>query len=168
MKLAAALLVLLAVPAAARAAPAPELAPFAFLAGSCWHADFPGGRMADTHCFSWVYGGHFLRDRHVVTGLPEPYRGETLYRWDDAAGAIRYDYYSSDGAHSGGLARGDGAAIRFTEAVDGGGHDGATAIRSSWTRADDGYVALAETPDGTGWRTLWRMHFTRAGPAPAD
>lgn len=168
MKSAAALLVLLAVPGASPAAPAPELAPFAFLAGSCWRAAFPGGPVTDTHCFTWVYGGRFLRDRHVVTGTPEPYRGETLYRWDRAADAIRYDYYSSDGAHSGGLARSDGAAIRFTEEVDGGSHDGATSIRSSWTRVDDGYVALAETPDGTGWRTLWRMRFTRAGAAPAD
>lgn len=164
MKLAAALIVLLTAPAA----PAPELAPFGFLAGSCWRAAFPGGRATDTHCFTWVYGGHFLRDRHVVTGMPEPYRGETLYRWDGAAAAIRYDYYSSDGAHSGGLARADGAAIRFTEEVDGGSHNGATTVRSSWTRAGDGYVALAETPQGDGWRTLWRMQFTRLGEAPAD
>lgn len=168
MKWIAATLALLAIPAGSPAAPAPELAPFAFLADSCWRAAFPGGRLTDTHCFTWVYGGHFLRDRHVVTGPSEPYRGETLYRPDRAAAAIRYDYYSSDGAHSGGLARPDGAAIRFTEEVDGGAHDGATIIRSSWTREDDGYVALAETPPGDGWRTLWRMHFTRVGPAPAD
>ncbi len=53
---------------------------------------------------------------------PSPIAARTLYRWDGAAGAIRYDYYSSDGAHSGGLARPDGTAIRFSEEVDGGAH----------------------------------------------
>lgn len=156
-------------PSAAPAALAPGLAPFAFFAGSCWRATFPDGRMTDTHCFTAVYGGHFLRDRHVVAGAPAAYLGETLYRWDNAAGAIRYDYYSSDGSHSGGTARPAGDAIGFVEEVQGAGHDGATTIRSTWTRdGADAYVALAEAPQGAGWRTLWRMHFTRIGAAPAD
>src|SRR3954470_18342726 len=74
---------------------APELQPFAFLAGSCWRATFPGGQMTDTHCFSLILNGHFLRDRHIVSHAPDPYLGETIYRWDTAAGRVRYDYYAS-------------------------------------------------------------------------
>src|SRR4051795_10740603 len=85
---------------------AAELQPFAFLAGSCWRATFPGGEMTDTHCFSPILNGHFLRDRHIVSHAPDPYLGETIYRWDAAAGRVRYDYYASDGSHSAGEAQG--------------------------------------------------------------
>src|SRR6187551_2099463 len=77
---------------------APVFQPLAFVAGSCWRATFPDGRMTDTHCFSPILNGHFLRDRHIVTRAPNPYVGETIYRWDAATGRIRYDYYASDGS----------------------------------------------------------------------
>src|SRR5947209_20626453 len=94
--------ILLALAAALPAAPASaadglaaELQPFAFLAGSCWRATLPGGQMTDTHCFTSMLGGRFLRDRHRINGAA--YAGETIYRWDAAAGRIRWDYYASDG-----------------------------------------------------------------------
>ena len=50
-----------------------ELKPFAFLVGSCWTGTFPNGTSTDTHCFEPVYGGLFIRDRHVVRGARTPY-----------------------------------------------------------------------------------------------
>jgi hypothetical protein len=148
---------------------APQLQPLAFLAGSCWRADFPGGRMTDTHCYSPILYGHFLRDRHIVSRSPEPYSGETIYRWDAAAGRIRYDYFASDGAHSAGTAEASTTGLAFTEDHQDGAAGTAMQIRSSWTReGDDVYVALTETRDGEGWRTLFRLRFTRLAERPAD
>lgn len=164
-------LILAALPAAAPAALVPQLAPLAFLAGSCWSGSEEGMR-TDTHCFTPVYDGRFLRDRHIVAGGKDPpYLGETLYRWSAEAQAIAYAYYSSDGSFGSGVARRDGDVLSFTFALD-----AAVAgpppprIRTTWTReSDEAYTAHAEIGTGeTGWRTLWRMRFTRVGPAPAD
>ena len=35
--------------------------PLAFLVGHCWRGTFPDGRATDEHCFSWIYGGRFVR-----------------------------------------------------------------------------------------------------------
>jgi hypothetical protein len=98
------LALILALQTAATAAPpalAPEFQPLAFLVGSCWRASFPGGGQAtDTHCYTALYGGRYIRDVHVVEGGPPGYGGETIYRWDPQARRIRYDYYASDGGHS--------------------------------------------------------------------
>ena len=147
----------------------PQLAPLAFLAGSCWRASFPGGQMTDTHCFSPILNGHFLRDRHVVSQAPDPYLGETIYRWDAAAGRIHYDYYASDGSHSAGTAQAAPNGLAFTEEQ----HDSADGnpmqIRSSWTReGPDAYTALAEAREGDTWRTLFRLRFTRIPQPPAE
>src|SRR6478672_10495852 len=89
---------------AAAATPAPavaaELQPLAFMVGSCWRASFPGGQASDTHCYTAIHGGRYIRDVHVVAGGSPGYGGETIYRWDPQARRIRYDYYASDGGHS--------------------------------------------------------------------
>jgi hypothetical protein len=156
------------VPASAADTLAAQLQPFAFLAGACWRADFPGGQMTDTHCFSPILNGHFLRDRHIVSHAPDPYLGETIYRWDSAAGRIHYDYYSSDGSHSAGTALAAAAGLTFLdEQQDSGGH--VTQIRSTWTREGaDTYVAFAEMRTGDSWRPLFRLRFTRIAQLPAD
>jgi hypothetical protein len=146
-----------------------ELQPFAFLAGSCWRATFPGGQMTDTHCFAPILNGHFLRDRHVVDHRPDAYRGETLYRWDAAAGRIHYDYYASDGSHSAGTAQAAANGLSFLDDQHDAAGGNAAQIRSSWTReGDDAYVALAETRSGDGWRPLFRLRFTRIAGRPVD
>jgi hypothetical protein len=156
-------------PASAADTLAPQFQPLAFLAGSCWRASFPSGQMTDTHCFSPILNGHFLRDRHIVTRAPNPYFGETIYRWDAAAGRIRFDYYASDGSHGAGTAGVTPTGLAFTEDHQDSGSGTAMQIRSSWTReGDDAYVTLTETREGEGWRTLFRLRFTRIAERPAD
>ena len=145
------------------------LQPFAFLAGACWRAAFPGGRMTDTHCFSPILNGHFLRDRHIVSHAPDPYLGETIYRWDAAARRIHYDYYASDGSHSAGTAEAAANGLTFLDEQHDAAGGNAMQIRSTWTREGaDTYVALAETRDGDGWRELFRLRFTRIAQPPAE
>ena len=148
---------------------APVFQPLAFVAGSCWRATFPDGRMTDTHCFSPILSGHFLRDRHIVTRAPNPYVGETIYRWDAATARIRYDYYASDGSHGAGTAEASATGLAFTEDHRDSDCGTAMQIRSSWTReGEDAYVALTEMREGEGWRTLFRLRFTRIAERPAD
>ena len=69
--------------------PAPAYQPLAFLVGHCWRGTFPDGKVTDEHCFSWVYGGKFVRDQHVVhrgAGQADDL-GESIYLWDAAAEA---------------------------------------------------------------------------------
>ena len=157
------------VPASAADSLAPELRPFAFLAGACWRASFPGGQMTDTHCFSPILNGHFLRDRHVVSHAPDPYVGETIYRWDASAGRIHYDYYASDGSHSAGTAQAAANGLSFLDEQHDAAGGNAMQIRSTWTReGTDTYDVLAETRTGDSWRTLFRLRFTRISQLPAD
>src|SRR5262245_20833526 len=72
--------------------PSTHWAPQAFLAGSGWKGTFPDGKRTDEHCFEWVYGGQFLRDRHTVKGGEAPYGGETIYYWDAESKLVNYLY----------------------------------------------------------------------------
>lgn len=147
---------------------AAELQPFAFLVGSCWRASFPNSTQTDTHCYTAMLGGRYIRDVHVVEGAPAPYAGETIYRWDPQARRIRYDYYASDGGYSAGFADPTPIGITFPEETYVGG-DGATmTLRTVQTGAGESYTrtSSARQPDGS-WREMWTMRFTRAGPASA-
>jgi hypothetical protein len=155
----------------AAAAPAdsmePNLQPLAFLVGSCWRGTLPDNSGIDTHCFTPMLRGHFLRDRHNVT--PVGYSGETLYRWDSAARQIRLDYYSSDGLLMAGTASAGEHGLTFELGYVAG--DGSpTVIRATWTRdGPDAYVVTAEARDHDGWRPVpGRARFQRVGPAPPD
>jgi hypothetical protein len=161
-------LVAVAALAPASAADSPltsQLEPLAFLAGQCWSGPFPGGKATDEHCFEWVYDGRFLRDRHIVRGGENPYRGETLYYWDPAEKAIAYIYFNSDGGVSRGNARADGDTLVFPSerhTLEGG------AVReygTTWKREGaDRYVAVtSELKDGQ-WHEAWRVDFRRVGP----
>jgi uncharacterized protein YndB with AHSA1/START domain len=86
------------------------LEPMAFLAGHCWRGEIAPGRH-DTHCFEPAYGGQHLRDRHVVTGGPRPYSGETLY--SVTPDGVRYTYFNSIGGVSEGGMRPDGDRLDF-------------------------------------------------------
>lgn len=156
---------------AAGAAPAPtlvpELQPLAFLVGSCWRASFPGGQATDTHCYTAMLGGRYIRDVHVVAGGP-PYGGETVYRWDPQTRAIRYDYYASDGGHSSGTAVPTAAGIDFPDDHYVGPDGAAMTLRTVQTGGADGYmrVSSARQPDGS-WREMFTLRFTRSAAAPA-
>ena len=73
----------------------PDLAPLDWLVGHCWRGTLATGD-ADTHCFTRE--GDAIRDRHeVVHAGRMVYWGETHFRWDVAARAIRYSYVNANG-----------------------------------------------------------------------
>ena len=87
------------------------LAPVAALAGACWVAPFPGGKLADLQCFEPMEGGRFVRARHVVLGSEPLYSGETIYYVDGATRRLAFVYFTSLGGVSRGamLPQADGA-----------------------------------------------------------
>lgn len=148
--------------------PPMRLAALAFLAGSCWRGTFPGGRQTDTHCFSPIYQGTFMQDRHVVEGASAPYSGHTLYSYDVMGRSIRFTYHASDGSRSTGAAVPRPGGLSFPAETHRAADGRETTIRSSWTRdGADAYVVLSEARRGGRWRELWRMRMVRTGPTPA-
>jgi hypothetical protein len=146
--------------------PDPNLRPLAFLAGSCWRATYPLGRGADTHCFTWIFGGRFLRERR--RGALAGDSGETIYHWDASARQIRWDYYSSRGPLGSGTASAteDGLAFAYRSADFG--HPVAT--RVDWRRdGPDSYVETTQYRQHGRWRTEpGPPRYRRIGPAPPD
>ncbi len=160
------LLTLLSIPGLAAAqAPAPY-EPLAFLAGSCWKGTFPNGKRSDEHCFTWMYGGKFLRDRHVVRGEGRPDDlGETIYFWNPQARQIEYLYVESDGGFSRGVVGVAPGALVFPPAsyVDQGKTE---TYRSRWSRdGAEAYDVVTEFQSGDSWREGWRVHMVRVGKA---
>jgi hypothetical protein len=148
---------------------APELQPLAFLVGGCWRATFPGTTQTDTHCYTAMHGGRHVRDRHVVEGAPAPYSGETIYRWDPETRRIRYDYYASDGGHSGGAAEPTTTGLSFPEEIYVGADGQRMTLRNAMTREGAAaFSGLSEMRQGETWREMWRMRFERVSDAPAD
>ena len=100
---------------AAGDAPSSPYQPLSFLVGHCWKGTFPDGKMTDEHCFSWIYGGKFVRDEHVVRrgeGHADGF-GESIYLWDAASGRLEYLYIESAGGYSRGTVSVDGDALVF-------------------------------------------------------
>jgi len=156
-------LALLLLPFAASAEPAPHFQPQAFLAGHCWKGTFPDGQQTDEHCFEWVYGGKFLRDRHVVS--KDAYGGETIYFWDADAKAVHYLYFNTAGGVSRGsvAARDDGTLVFPEERYSAEGVE--QVYRSSWRReGDDAYLVLTEIQTPEGWKEAWHMRMLRQAP----
>lgn len=146
------------------AEPSP-LAPMAFLAGSCWVAAFPDGEATDEHCFEWVYGGKFLRDRHVVRGRRDPYQGETWYGWDAEQQSIAYWYFNSLGGVSTGTGSSTAEGLVFPErhASD----SGVREFRNVWRQTGhDSYCAVLTEKRGPAWVEVWTMEFTRTSHNP--
>jgi hypothetical protein len=148
-------------------AEADHFAPLAFLAGECWKGSFPDGKATDEHCFEWMFGGKFLRDRHVVEGRETPYQGETIYAWDPARNAIVYWYVNSDGGFSTGALHVEGDSLVFpdetyvNEGVE-------LRFRSVWRRdGSDAYVAKTEQKVGDAWREAWTVRFIPVTASPS-
>lgn len=155
-------------PAAAMAPVADPYQPLAFLVGHCWQGTFASGGKTDTHCFSRVYGGRFVRDEHVVhrpDGAPDQF-GESIYVWDSAARELQYLYFESGG----GILRGtvtseDGAlvfpAARYVE-------DGKSmTLRSRWRPVgDDAYDVTTEFEVDGRWMPGFSLHMQRVRSAP--
>jgi hypothetical protein len=152
---------LLLLPLAAVAEPTPY-APLAFLAGHCWKGDLPGGKDSDEHCFTWVYGGKFLRDVHTVRGSGHAdYLGESTYLWNAESGRLEYLYMESQGGSSRGSVVTEDSTLVFppTRYVENG---KAETYRSRWTRSGDAaYDVLTEFEHGAEWVEGFRVHMVR-------
>ena len=148
------------------AAPDPAYQPLEFLAGHCWKGEFPGGKQTDEHCFTWVYGGKFLRDRHVVRAQGKPDAlGESLYFYDSAARQLQYLYIESDGGFSRGPVSIDKDSLVFpdTSFVE----KGKTMVyRSRWQHgADRAYDVLTEFKSGDSWVPGFKVHMEQGAEA---
>lgn len=79
--------------------------------------DFSDGKRTDEHCFSWIYGGKFLRDQHTVRNPGQPdYLGETIYFWNSSQHRIEYLYIENDGGFSMGAMSTDKDELIFAPA----------------------------------------------------
>ena len=154
-----ALLALAVMPASADA-PAAAYRPLAFLVGHCWKGTFPDGQVTDEHCFSWIYGGKFVRDEHVVHrggGKPDGF-GESIYLWDAAAKQLQYLYIESAGGYSRGMVYGEGETLVFppttyTENAE------TQTYRSCWQRAgQDAYDVVTEFQVKDRWVPGFTVH----------
>jgi hypothetical protein len=138
----------------------PALQPLAFLVGSCWSGTQPKGTV-DTHCFSPVYGGYYIRDVHEVTGAAKPYAGESLYHWDATQKQVRFTYYNSIGGVSMGTMQAEEGRLVFPESYES--KDGKRIeMRSVWTREGaDTFVAKTDVKTGESWKEQFRVVFKR-------
>jgi hypothetical protein len=148
---------------AAAAPPATPYQALAFLVGHCWKGTFPDGKVTDEHCFSWIYGGKFVRDEHVVqrAGRPDGF-GESIYLWDAASGQLQYLYIESNGGYSRGTvsAAEPGVLVfppsSYLEAGE------ALSVRSRWQRAgSDAYDVVTEFRVKEQWVPGFSAHMQR-------
>jgi hypothetical protein len=142
------------------AAAAPGYQPLAFLAGHCWRGTFPDGKVTDQHCFSWIYGGKFLRDEHVVhhgAGHADGF-GESIYVWDAPSQQLQYLYIESDGGYSRGAVSAEKDALVFppTSYSEGG---QTQVYRSRWQRSGaDAYDVVTEFQRQGSWVPGFTVH----------
>lgn len=145
--------------AARAAAPAPGYGALAFLVGHCWRGVFPEGKATDEHCFSWIYGGKFVRDEHVVrrSGEADAF-GESIYLWNAASGQLEYLYIESAGGFSRGTVSGENDALVFPPTTYT--EKGQTQIyRSRWQRSgDSAYDVMTEFQVDGRWVPGFGVH----------
>ena len=160
------LIMLLIVPVAA-AEPLGAYQPLAFLAGHCWRGSFADGAQSDEHCFSWIYGGKFLRDVHVVRGPGHAdHTGESIYFWDSVAGELGYLYIESDGGFSRGTVTAEGTTLVFppTRYIENG---AVQTYRSRWQRdGAEAYDVVSEFEGKNGWVPGFKVHLRRVSAGP--
>jgi hypothetical protein len=151
---------LLACPA--RAQPEPPYQPLAFLAGHCWKGTLPDGKQTDEHCFSWIYGGKFLRDLHTVKGAgPEASLGESIYFWNSSDKQLEYLYIESQGGFSRGSVATDQDALVFPSAsyVENG---RTQTYRSRWQRiGGNAYDVITEFYSKDSWVPGFKVHMEK-------
>ena len=123
--------------------------------------------MTDEHCFSWMYGGKFLRDVHTLRGEGRPdAQGESTYFWNSSTNQIEYLYIESDGGFSRvvfpGVFPQPGDDTNFVE-------NGRTQVyRSRWQRSgENAYDVLTEFQGKDGWMPGFQVHMEQQGVAVA-
>jgi hypothetical protein len=146
----------------------PHFEPLAFLVGGCWRGTFADGKTTDLRCAEPVFGGKFLRERHMVRSANGgEYRGETLFHWDAKAGRIRYTYWNSNGGVSTGTMELHGSRRVFPAERYAGSDGRMRQFRTVWeVKGDSAWVMTTEElrADGT-WIAAWRIDFRRDGSA---
>jgi len=147
---------------AALAQPDPAYQPLAFLADHCWKGVLPGGKQTDEHCFSWIYDGKFLRDRHTVRAQGRPDAlGESIYFWNSSAKQLEYLYIESEGGFSRGPVSMDKDALVFPNAtlVANG---KPMVYRSRWERSGtDAYDVVTEFQSKDNWVPGFKVHMVQ-------
>jgi hypothetical protein len=150
------------IPGFAAASPGENYGPMKFLANHCWKGSFPGGHQTDEHCFTWVYDGKFLRDRHTVHQAGHPdYLGETTYFWNATTRQIEYLYIESQGGFSRGTVSTENNALAFpaTSEVE---DDKTQTYRSRWERlGSSAYDVVTEFQSGDSWVPGFKVHMTK-------
>ncbi|MBO9713992.1 hypothetical protein [Sphingomonas sp.] len=128
-----------------------RLAPLDFLVGHCWRGTLPTGE-ADVHCFR--AGADSVTDHHDVLRAGKPvYSGDTLYRWDAAAGAIAFTYSSVGKVIGQGHVRPIEGGLDFGSSDYGDGADKVT-IATRWLRVGgDAYDAIDSSANQAFART---------------
>lgn len=144
-------MLVLALLAAAEAAPANRLSMFTPFVGSCWRSHF-SATVEDTHCFEPMYGGAHVRDRHEVQENGKTiYAGETIYSADGPD--LVFTYVNSLGGVGQGTFRpGTGTTIRFAGKMRASPDRAQQPIDSEWRLlGDDRYEvrSLVKDPSGT-------------------
>lgn len=152
---------LAAAPASAETTP-DHLKPFEYLVGHCWTGTFPGGKATDTHCYEWMLGGQFIRDRHTVKSAGPDYGGEAVYYLDGATKAVKYRYWNSDGGFSDGAFEVDGNLARVPEDIYRGKDGKAQKFQVDIERlSDTQYRKRTRYWDGKDWKDIGSITFTR-------
>jgi hypothetical protein len=138
--------------------------PLAFLADHCWKGSFPGGEgQTDEHCFSWIYGGKFLRDQHTVRAPGKrDALGESIYFWNSSAHQLEYLYIESDGGFSRGAVSTDQDSLVFPDTSFT--ENGKTQVyRSRWQRSGtNAYDVLTEFRNAGGWVPGFKIHMEQS------
>lgn len=151
---------------------AEPFAPLEFLAGSCWEGEFMGGKAVDRHCYSWVYEGKIMRDRHRVRPNAEAkpsaadYTGETIYSYDPKSKALIYRYFNRDGEVIDGTIEAFDGTIVFPSEMQT--DKGLVKMRATWTRKGDAYEAVEEQMKDGKWQHMFARTLKRIGPAAAE
>ncbi len=162
IKRAAALAAVLAI-ASANADTTPDyFKPFEYLVGHCWTGTFPGGKATDTHCYEWMLGREFIRDRHVVKSEGPDYSGEAVYYLDGATKTVKYRYWNSDGGMSDGAFEVDGNLARVSEDIYRGKDGKVQRFQVDIERlSDTQYLKRTRYWDGKTWKDTGLITFTR-------
>lgn len=133
--------------------------PMAFLVGSCWKGTFPDGKSTDEHCYEWLWGGKFIRDRHVVKSSRPDYEGETVFAWDATKKQIVFWYVTNQGFYTTGtLEPRDGELVVPETVVGDKTSEMKTVIRPS---GPDAYTVRSEMKEASGWKEQWTMELKR-------
>ena len=136
----AALLAILALPAAARPVELePHLLPFKPLVGKTWRGVFPNSKpekpVVDVSRFETALNGQAVRNLHSIND--GDYGGESLMIWDKEKQAVVFYYFTTGGFYTTGTIRLEEGGFTSHEIVKGDG-DGIAEVRATFRLLPDG------------------------------